>query len=201
MQLYAFPSRSKRAAAAAAARQVKQEQQGQDQGEGTAETARAKTEARASAGAAGAAAPMVSADAVMEDAAATGVAVKEEVGSSPGEGLLEPGAGGGSAEEGGLPVLLLRELASFRARFPQRVGKHLRADAAEVVLKEEVRVRAFRLFSWLEKEGFVFAAAAGSSGGGGAAAAAAALKLACLILLFGDCFCCVRQAKLRTIHV
>lgn len=49
------------------------------------------------------------------------------------------GAGGNEMEEQGLPVLLLRELASFKARFPSRVGKHLRADAAELVLKTQVR--------------------------------------------------------------
>lgn len=45
---------------------------------------------------------------------------------------------GGEAEQEGLPVLLLRELASFKARFPSRVGKHLRSDAAEMVLKTQV---------------------------------------------------------------
>lgn len=147
IQLYAFPGRSKRAAAAtaaavtAAARKLKQEQQsqGQDQGEGTAETAArgVKTEAELTAGA-----PVV--DDMMDDAEAEAEAATTP---SPGghvvvaAGEVE-GAGGESlaAEEEGLPVLLLRELASFRARFPQRVGKHLRADAAELFLKHQVRV-------------------------------------------------------------
>lgn len=110
VQLYAFPGRSKRAAAQRRAQQ-EQQAEGEGQGEGPRETAEGAT---TEAGAHG--------DAVMVDVAG---GVEEE---------------GGAAEEEGLPVLLLRELASFRARFPQRVGKHLRADTAEVVLKHQVRV-------------------------------------------------------------
>lgn len=73
--------------------------------------------------------------------------VTEDTGDQPldrGDSGFTVGGGGGDgegeAEESGLPVLLLRELASFKARFPARVGKHLRADAAEEVLKSQVGV-------------------------------------------------------------
>lgn len=59
--------------------------------------------------------------------------------------VMAGGVGDGEAEENGLPVLLLRELASFKARFPSRVGKHLRADAAEEVLKSQVCVECIFL--------------------------------------------------------
>lgn len=62
---------------------------------------------------------------------------KQEQKKEQGRGHDEQGEKGG---EEGLPVLLLRELASFRARFPHRVGKHLRADASEHFLKYQVRV-------------------------------------------------------------
>lgn len=113
VQLYAFPERSKRAAAAAAAAAAQKlaQQEQQPQGEGTGETAQGAT----------------------MEAGVPGDAEMEDVSGGVGEGE-------GAAEEEGLPVLLLRELESFRERFPQRVGKHLRADAAEVVLKHQVLV-------------------------------------------------------------
>lgn len=151
VQLYAFPARSRReAAAAAAARGQGQDQlQGEGGGESTAETAKDTTEGGADA----VAGPQVPGDATMEDvagAAGGGVVV-------PAEGETCAGGGGGNApgaEEEGLPVLLLRELASFRARFPQRVGKHLRPDAAELVLKHQVRVPVERGWACI-RVGFV----------------------------------------------
>eukprot|EP00903_Cladosiphon_okamuranus_P009694 g9223.t1 len=145
VQLYAFPQKPKRAAVAAAALKVKQQKEGQ-QGEGQGEEGAAETVAVAvavkteeSVPGATAAAPTVSSAEAMTDDEETGktraprdVVVKEQAGD---ESLAA------AAEEEGLPVLLLRELASFRARFPQRVGKHLRADAAERVLKHEVHQR------------------------------------------------------------
>lgn len=89
-------------------------------------------------------------DAVMEDAATVdGEASNPFIATSRdvGEGSTSPEAGvdkemvvagGSGGKEEGLPVLLLRELASFKARFSQRVGKHLRADAADEVLKKQV---------------------------------------------------------------
>lgn len=116
VQLYAFPERSKRAAAAAAA-----------------------ARRQAAAAETGAIRPLgievpatAAGDAEMEDVAAAAA-------TSPPAATTTDG-GGAAAEAEGLPVLLLRELASFRARFPRRVGKHLRADAAELVLKHQVRV-------------------------------------------------------------
>ena len=106
------------AAAAAAAPAQKLKQEGQDHGESTAETATVTTEATA-------AAPVVSTDAMMDDAEVTaapggvGVAVGEQPGGSllPGESF--------AAEEERLPVLLLRSAASSmrcvrakRARVP-----------------------------------------------------------------------------------
>jgi hypothetical protein len=40
-----------------------------------------------------------------------------------------------------LQQLLLQELTSFKARYPARVGKHIRADAAESTLTEQLTLR------------------------------------------------------------
>ncbi len=136
VQLYAFPERSKRAAAARRRQAA------------AAETGAVKPDVGTEAAAA------ASGDAEMEDVAAAAAAaaaaatmttgggavvVREDAGSSGGSSWAD-GGGAAAAEAEGLPVLLLRELASFRARFLQRVGKHLRADAADLVLKHQVRV-------------------------------------------------------------
>ena len=134
VQLYAFPEKFK-------ARQRQEEQQRQVPRSG---------EGPGSPEGVGAAAG----DAVMEDAAGVGgeasnpfIATSRDVGeklTSPEAGPDKEAVGGrdGGGKEEGLPVLLLRELASFKARFSQRVGKHLRADAADEVLKKQVRGNA-----------------------------------------------------------
>jgi hypothetical protein len=40
-----------------------------------------------------------------------------------------------------LQQLLLQELTAFKARYPARVGKHIRADAAETTLIEQLSLR------------------------------------------------------------
>lgn len=77
-----------------------------------------------------------------------GKELKQEQVEDSGEKQEKKEEGDGHDEQGekgdeGLPVLLLRELASFRARFSHRVGKHLRADASENLLKCQVRVFMF----------------------------------------------------------
>lgn len=76
---------------------------------------------------------------------------QKQVEGSGGKQEKEQGQGHDEqGEEGdeGLPVLLLRELASFRARFSHRVGKHLRADASENLLKCQVSVIMCVFLAW-----------------------------------------------------
>lgn len=74
------------------------------------------------------------------------VSTVDAVSANEGESLSSPGTlTDDESEMEGLPMLLLRELASFRARFPYRVGKHLRADASKKVLKLQVSFFFFLL--------------------------------------------------------
>lgn len=155
MQRYAFPGRAK------AVQHQQQQQPQQGQGEGTGQGRAREQASGESAGEAEAATaggeptpapaaaqppapitPHTSGDSMIEDEGGVPTAVAfaaDELKSSSSSGAATDEA----SEEEGLPVLLLRELASFRARFPFRVGKHLRADASKNVLKAQVRFRLF----------------------------------------------------------
>lgn len=159
MQRYAFPGRAK------AVQHQQQQQPQQGQGEGTGQGRAREQASGESAGEAEAATaggeptpapaatqapaptpitPRTSGDAMMEDEGGVSTAVAfaaDELKSSSSSGAATDEA----SEEEGLPVLLLRELASFRARFPYRVGKHLRADASKNVLKAQVCFHLFLL--------------------------------------------------------